>query len=210
MSDVSRETSGAPTERELAYVERLRTAGLNLVSARDRDLLTSRHLPEARAFADGLPDVDRVVDVGSGGGLPGMVIAMVRPSTEVVLVESRQRKALWLQDTASALGLERVRVHASRAEELDLPPIDGTTLVTARAVAPLPRLLDHCRRLAAGGATLHAIKGQRWPQELADAQPLDDRGWKLVATPDDDLDGLRTCPHGPHDPHPMVVILRAI
>lgn len=201
--------AGSGGALEAAYVELLRDAPLNLVSARDRSLLSTRHLPEARAFADGLPaDAGVVIDVGSGGGLPGLVIAMRRPSTPVVLVESRERKASWLQATVSELGLDNVEVRNERVERLQGLAGEGD-VITARAVAPLPRLLGFCAPVARRGATLHAIKGERWPDELAASAPTSELGWDVVATPATDVDGHRTRPQDLRDPHPLVVILRS-
>ena len=205
MDSVSRETWAR--ERERAYVALLRAAKLNLVSARDLEVLEDRHLPESRAFIQGLPDVPTIVDVGSGGGLPGLVGAIWRPDTDVMLVESRGRKAAWLGQTVATLELTNVQVVHGRAEGVVHAMRRGC--VTARAVAPLPRLLTFVEGLVRGDVTLHAIKGRRWRDELAACEDLEAAGWRVVATPDAPVPGYRTGPvEGDEDPHPTVVILQ--
>ena len=116
----------------------------------------------------GAPEEGAVVDVGSGGGFPGLVVAAVAPALEVHLVEARRRRAELLAALAEALGLARVTVHAARAEEAGRGPLrDGADLVLARAVAPLPVLLEYCAPLAAPGALVAAVKGSRGEAELA-------------------------------------------
>lgn len=191
------------------FVEALRTSTLNLVSARDRERLHDRHLPEARAFARGLPPARAIWDIGSGGGIPGMVIAIERPEAKVTLVESRRRKAEWLEATAAALGLDNVQVIAQRAEDARVaPPPD---VVTARAVAPLDRLVGYVHHLVGPATTFHAIKGERWQAELDAARGAIERaGLRVTATPTDPgrTGMLSTAPTGSDDPHPLVIILQ--
>lgn len=130
----------------------------------------ARHYAESlEAFRlAGAPEEGMVVDVGSGGGFPGLVVAAVAPALEVHLVEARRRRAELLAELADALGLARVTVHAARAEEAGRGPLrDGADLVLARAVAPLPALLEYCAPLAAPGALVAAVKGSRGEAELA-------------------------------------------
>lgn len=130
----------------------------------------TRHYAESlEAFRlAGAPEEGAVVDVGSGGGFPGLVVAAVAPALEVHLVEARRRRAELLAALAEELGLARVTVHAARAEEAGRGPLrDGAELVLARAVAPLPVLLEYCAPLAAPGALVAAVKGSRGEAELA-------------------------------------------
>lgn len=189
----------------MAYADLLRGASLNLVSRRDLDLLGQRHLPESRAFAQALPGAEPLVDIGSGGGLPGLVCAIWQPDRRVLLVESRSRKATWLVRAAEQLHLGNVEVVHGRAE--DLTGVGGA-VVTARAVAPLPRLLTYAEPVMAPGATLHAIKGRRWAEELTACGDLEQLGWDVVGTPSGAAAGYVAAPVGADDPHPQVVILR--
>lgn len=133
--------------------------------------LRSRHLPECRSLAENLPaGPARLVDVGSGGGLPGLVIALLRDDLHVTLVEATKKKATFLHRTAEQLELE-VEVLAERAEDL-VGQVEPFDLATARAVAPLERLLPLVLPLLRPGGRLYAVKGERWPEELLDAEPV--------------------------------------
>ncbi len=172
----------------------------NLVSRRSRDELESRHLPECVAFARVLPTVGPVLDLGSGGGLPGLVIAIVRPDLEVHLLEATGKKVTFLRGTARALGLA-VRVHHGRAEDLATPPRrEAYPVVTARAVAPLDRLAGWAAPYLAPGGRLFAIKGEGWRDEVhAAGAALTGLGLTVLGDPDRDpqLGPSRDEPHRP-------------
>lgn len=132
--------------------------------------LEDRHIPESVRFAERLPRDARIVDVGSGGGLPGLVIAIVRRDAEMHLVESTGKKAAFLEATAAELSLN-VTVHHARAEDVVKGSLRNSfDAVTARAVAPLARLIDLTVPLLKPGGSLYAIKGSRWGEELASAE----------------------------------------
>lgn len=159
-----------PGERERLerFADAVRQSPHNLVSRRDREALWERHIVECVVFARGLPAGPHLIDVGSGGGFPGLVIAVCRPDLEVTLVESIAKKAAFLDATARQLELS-VRTIRGRAEELT--DLHGTAdLVTARAVAPLVRLVPMVAPLLAPGGLLLAMKGQRWAEELSEAE----------------------------------------
>ncbi len=170
------------------FAERVRHSPHNLVSRRARDELHTRHVPEAVALARLLPfGPHRLLDVGSGGGFPGIVIAIVRPDLEVHLLESTRKKVTFLQEVTAALGLD-LTVHHGRAEELARRTelAHSFDLVTARAVAALGELLDLTLPFLAADGVLYAVKGERWAEELAAAeQALRRAGGVVLATPDD-------------------------
>jgi 16S rRNA (guanine527-N7)-methyltransferase len=140
---------GAPTSVHAeADVERIHIA----------DSLMGLEVPAVRSAA-------RIADLGSGAGLPGLVLAIERPDAEVVLVESVGKKCAWLERTIAELGLENVRVVCARAEELDEPPFD---VVTARALAALPVLVEYAAPLLREGGVLVAWKGAVGEREQAD------------------------------------------
>jgi len=114
---------------------------------------------------DAVREAGRIVDLGSGAGPPGLVLAIARPEAEVVLVESVGKKCAWLERTVEELGLENVRVAWARAEELKDAPFD---VVTARAVAALPVLCEYAAPLLREGGSLVAWKGGVDSQEEAD------------------------------------------
>ncbi len=184
------------------YADLVERSPHNLLSARGLGELRSRHIPEALAFADMLPEgVLRVLDVGSGGGLPGAVVALRRPELEVHLLEATGKKATFLEAVAGELG-GAFTVHTGRAEELVRDAaLRGTfDVVTARAVAPLIRLIPLCAGFLRPGGHLFAIKGERWPEELDAARVvIEGFGLTVVSTPE-------ATPAVA--PQPFVVILR--
>ncbi len=111
-----------------------------------------------------------VVDVGSGGGYPGIVFACLAPETTVHLIEPLQKRARLLDATAKTLGLANVTVLAARAEDAGRGPLRGVAeLVTARAVAPLAELLEYTVPFATLGGALVLPKGSALEGELAHA-----------------------------------------
>jgi len=169
-----------------AYADLVRASPHNLLSRAGLQELESRHIPESVRFAERLPDTSAVLDVGSGGGLPGIVIAIVRPDVEVHLLEATTKKADFLAAVGSELGL-RIRVHNGRAEELATGELARAFMVvTARAVARLPRLIELCAPFLALGGQIHAIKGERWAEEVTESTSTMRRsGLVLRATPND-------------------------
>jgi len=109
-----------------------------------------------------------VVDVGSGAGLPGLVLAIARPDTTVVLVEPMERRTDWLAAETTRLGLDNVTVVRSRAEEARLAA--PAAQVTARAVSALRTLIPIAAPLARDGGELLLLKGARVDDEVAAAQ----------------------------------------
>lgn len=152
-----------------AFAALLADAGVvrGLIGPREVPRLWERHLVNCALLGAALPpDVD-VCDIGSGAGLPGMVLALSRPDLRVTLVEPLLRRTTFLEEVVEALGLENVEVIRARAEELH-----GTrefTVVTSRAVAPLDRLLGWSMPLVRQGGELVAMKGSSVHDEIAKA-----------------------------------------
>lgn len=192
-------------ERQLeTFTQLVEASPHNLVSRRAREELRTRHVPECVALAGMLPNgSQRVLDVGSGGGFPGLVLAIVRPELEVHLLDSTRKKASFLEAVAQELRLP-VTVHWGRAEELAKPPLANTfDVVTARALAPLDRLLAWTVPFLRVGGVLYAVKGARWQEELAAASgELRRYGARVVATPDDALVEHPTVP----TPHVVMIV----
>lgn len=171
----------------LRFAQLVESSPHNLVSRSARTELTTRHVPEAVALANLLPaGARRLLDLGSGGGFPGMIVAAVRPELEVHLLDATRKKTTFLQEASRELGVAVV-VHTGRAEELARGELAGTfDIVTARAVAPLQRLVPWALPFLADGGVLYAVKGERWREELDDAsQVLQRLGGQVLATPDD-------------------------
>lgn len=171
-------------ERLAAYAEAVRASPHNLLSRAGLTELETRHIPESVRFTERLPKCTRLLDVGSGGGLPGIVIAIVRPEFEVHLLEATMKKAEFLASVATDLGL-RVVIHNGRAEELARTDLAGSfEVVTARAVARLSRLVPLCAPFLAPEGRLFAIKGERWAEEVTEATlEMERRGVSVVSSP---------------------------
>jgi 16S rRNA (guanine527-N7)-methyltransferase len=173
-ADVSRETvarelfgAGYPAAR--AYAEILVSDGIarGLVGPREAGRIWERHLLNSVVLADLVAPGVRVVDLGSGAGLPGLPIALARPDLEIVLLEPLLRRTRFLDEVVDRLDLgERVSVHRGRAEEgrRRLTPAD---VVVSRAVAPMERLVPWSLGLLRPGGQMLAVKGDRAEEELA-------------------------------------------
>lgn len=162
---------GAGLDLAVRYGELLASAGVvrGLIGPREVPRLWDRHLLNCAVVTDLVPDGARVVDVGTGAGLPGLAMACRRPDLRIDLVESLARRVAFLTETVSSLGLaERVRVVHGRAEDVAVRSLVGEAeWVTARAVAPLDRLVKWCLPLLGASGTLLAMKGAQAEAEVA-------------------------------------------
>ena len=139
----------------------------NLVSAVSLESVWQRH------FADSLQLLDHVsretpgpwLDLGSGAGFPGLVLAVARPNQRIILVESRKRRVEWLMQVTSALGLLNCQIIAARLESVETLPV---SVITARAFAPLGKLLGLSARFSTQATVWLLPKGRSAAQELAE------------------------------------------
>ncbi|MFO7942469.1 MAG: 16S rRNA (guanine(527)-N(7))-methyltransferase RsmG [Bacillota bacterium] len=170
---------GDESARLLArYLDLVRGPGMKIrvISKATRASLLRRHLTDSLVgvgILDGLvPEVGEpiVLDIGSGGGFPGMVTGVARPRWQVHLAESNSRRAGFLLSVVERLGLANVRVRPGRAEEAEI----RGSLVTARAVAPLDDLLPVALRCVIPGGYLVFWKGASAARELEKAGPVMD------------------------------------
>lgn len=148
------------------YAELLATDGIlrGLIGPREVPRLWERHLLNCLVLARELP-AGSVADIGSGAGLPGLVIAIARPDCRVTLIEPLLRRTTFLDQVVGTLGLENVEVVRGRAEELH-----GSRtfdVVTSRAVAPLAKLARWSMPLVAPDGAMVAMKGSSAPEEVA-------------------------------------------
>lgn len=151
------------------YAEMLAGSGVDrgVIGPREADRLWERHLLNSAVLGELVPDGCRVLDVGSGAGLPGIPLAIARPDLTIVLLESMARRVDWLHEVIAELGLE-VSVHRGRAEEPRVRDELGShEVVTARAVAPLGRLAQWALPLVSPGGRLLAVKGANAEKEVA-------------------------------------------
>ncbi|ADD46097.1 16S rRNA (guanine(527)-N(7))-methyltransferase RsmG [Stackebrandtia nassauensis] len=186
MNDVSRETAAVDkatavfsTRMPLAekYAELLADDGVTrgLIGPREVPRLWERHLLNCAVLGELIEPEADVLDIGSGAGLPGLVLAIVRPDVVVTLVEPMARRTEFLTEATEALGLDNVEVLRARAEEVK--PRGRADVVTSRAVAPLGKLSHWCLPLARPGGQVLAIKGASAADEIVKyAKDLKKRG----------------------------------
>jgi 16S rRNA (guanine(527)-N(7))-methyltransferase RsmG len=168
--DVPRETQ----EKLQAYLALLIrwNARINLVADADADTLWRRHILDSIQLVPLLPPGDGpVIDLGSGAGLPGLIVAAAS-QRQIHLVESDRRKCAFLREAARLLDLPQVRIHNARIDAVVLPP---AAVLTARALAPLPVLLAHAQRMLAPDGVALFPKGRMAEAELTAAAP----GWTM-------------------------------
>lgn len=171
---VSRETE-ARLEGFLALLLRWNTR-INLVAGQNAEVLRTRHITDSLQLLPLLPAGEgEAADLGTGGGFPGLVLAIADPGRPWHLVESDRRKAAFLLAASAELDLTHVRVHAERIEAVALPPL---SFVTARALAPLTVLLGHAARLLGPGGTAIFPKGRTAEAELTAAEA----DWTMTTT----------------------------
>ena len=138
-----------------------------LIGPREVPKLWSRHLVNSAALGGFLPAQGSVADVGSGAGLPGIVLAALRPELAFHLVEPMQRRIAWLEEVVETLELGNVELHRARAA--DLHGRLRVDVVTARAVAEIGKLAAWCLPLLRPGGRLLALKGRSATQEVSAA-----------------------------------------
>jgi 16S rRNA (guanine527-N7)-methyltransferase len=162
----------------IAYVDLLArwNATYNLTAVREREAVWVQHIADCLAVLPALdeylarnPEVTRVLDVGSGGGLPGVVLALMRPGLDVTCVDTVGKKAAFVRQVAGALALPNLHAAHSRVEALRLPAFH---LTTSRAFAALSDFVRLTRGLVAPGGVWMAMKGQHPADEIA-ALPID-------------------------------------
>ena len=162
---------GSALPAAVAFAGLLATRGVEqgLLGPREVPRLWDRHLLNCAVVAELIePWRGTLLDLGSGAGLPGLVLAMLRPEMAVTLLEPMERRCRFLTEAVTELGLANVSVLRGRAEDVTL----RTDVVTARAVAPLPRLAELAMRVVRPGGMVLAIKGRTAADELKAAGPV--------------------------------------
>ena len=144
----------------------------NLVSAASLGEVWRRHVADSAQLLGHVPRETSSpwLDLGTGAGFPGLVIAALRPECEVLMVESRARRIDWLERACKAMGLDRAKVLGARLEQVETRPVRA---ISARAFAPLPRLLELSARFSTAGTLWLLPKGRSAAQELSEL-----RGWQ--------------------------------
>ena len=154
------------------YVRLLAGPGVTrgLLGPREVPRLWTRHVLNCAAVADLVPRPATLIDLGSGAGLPGIVLALLLPDVQVTLLERMERRTIFLDECVQELGLRNARVCRATAEEL--PGKLAADVLTARAVAPLDRLAGLAAGLVRPGGLILAVKGAAAEEEVAQARPV--------------------------------------
>jgi len=175
---VAEQLCGAGIDRVRRFALDLGTRGesLGLIGPDEARRLWSRHILNCALLAPEIPSAGvtggrtSVADVGSGAGLPGLVLAMIRSDIDVTLIEPLERRTRWLNEQVASLALSNVVVFTGRAE--DFAPRRSFDVVTARAVKALKGLIPILTPLVAAGGQLALLKGQRIEEEIVEAARL--------------------------------------
>jgi len=156
---------GVGYDAVVAFAEMLDEVGetRGLIGPHERERLWERHILNSAAVVPFL-GAGRIIDVGSGAGLPGIVVAAMLPDREVVLVEPMERRVAWLDEASQALGLNNVTVVRARAEEV--PWSIRADALTARAVASVDKLVKWCLPLLSETGHMALLKGRTAADEV--------------------------------------------
>lgn len=143
---------------------------LGLIGPLEPPRLWTRHLLNSAILAPAIATGARVADIGTGGGMPGLVLAIVRPDASFKLIEPMERRCVWLNEQVQRLGLDNVEVKRGRAEEFhDAFEVDQ---VTARAVTALRKLVPLAAPLLRDGGELLLLKGESVQAEIEAAEKV--------------------------------------
>ena len=162
------EALGAGFSKLVQYAEILvqDAVCLGIIGPREVDRIWDRHILNCAALTELIPDGQSIIDIGSGAGLPGIVLAILNPNSAVTLIEPMQRRTEFLTQTKTELGLSNVEILRGRAEGQKV----SAQNVTSRAVAPLNKLLSWSWPLVEKGGKVLAIKGEKATEELAEVK----------------------------------------
>jgi 16S rRNA (guanine527-N7)-methyltransferase len=177
LTPVSRETQDALDQFAELFLRWQRA--VQLVANSTLAQLWTRHIADSLQLLALAPNAKVWADLGSGGGFPGLILAIAlkgKPGTKVHLIESDQRKAAFLREAARTLDLPAM-IHVKRIEEMT-EPLPGLEAVTARALAPMPELLELAHPFLRNGAKGLFMKGANVDNELTDAT----KSWSIKST----------------------------
>lgn len=145
------------------------TANQNLIAKGSITTIWQRHIADSAQLIDFVPrETMEWLDLGSGAGFPGIVLAIMRPGCTFHLVESRKMRIKWLERSVTDLNLSNCRIHGSSLQNIESFPVD---IITARAFAPMRKLLELSTRFSTAPTTWLLPKGQSAAQELESLKP---------------------------------------
>lgn len=195
IADLALDLSESQIHRLIEYVALLQkwNAVYNLTAIRDPQQMVTHHILDCLSAVPAFRNAKRVLDVGAGGGLPGMVLAIwaeeAQPETQVAMIDTVHKKTAFLTQAKAELGLSNVVVHTMRVEQLQ--DAKGFDVITSRAFADLSDFVQWSSHLLASGGHFIAMKGVAPVEEVAKLPP----GWRIAATQPLQVPGLEAQRH---------------
>lgn len=183
--------SDAQIEQMIAYLALLAkwNSVYNLTSVRDPNEMVKQHLLDSLSAAHAFKDAKNVLDVGSGGGLPGMILAITYPAIRISMIDTVNKKTAFLAQAKTELGLANVTVHTGRVEQLQVE--QKFDVITSRAFSELCNFVNWSGHLLAEGGQFIAMKGIA-PNEEIERLPA---GWRVAAIEPLSVPGLDVARH---------------
>jgi 16S rRNA (guanine527-N7)-methyltransferase len=183
--------SGAERTRLLRYIALMAkwNAVYNLTAIREESRMLTHHLLDALSIGRFIPEGSTLVDIGSGGGVPGIPLAIARPDLDVLSIEPNSKKASFQQQVRIDLGLENFDVQTARAESVQLDP--GRDFIVSRAFGDLADFIKVAGHLLKPNGRMLAMKGV-YPDEEVRAIPA---GWKLMRAEELQVPGVEGARH---------------
>jgi 16S rRNA (guanine527-N7)-methyltransferase len=175
IKDMHLDVSAAQQDKLLDYLALMNkwNSVYNLTSLRDPMQMVTHHLLDSLAAVPAFTDARNVLDVGAGGGLPGVVLAICRPDMTLSMIDTVHKKTAFLKQVKAELGLANVTVHTMKVQELEVS--DKFDVITSRAFADLTDFLNWSGHLLAEGGKFIALKGTA-PAEEQERIPAE---WKI-------------------------------
>jgi 16S rRNA (guanine527-N7)-methyltransferase len=161
----------------------------NLTAVRDPAQMVTQHLLDSLAAMPAFAGAKNVLDVGAGGGLPGMVLAIARPDLSVSMIDTVHKKTAFLTQAKAELGLVNVTIHTARVEQLQVP--EKFDVITSRAFAELNDFVTWSGHLLKEGGRFIALKGVKPNKEIARLPA----GWKVTGVQPLNVPGLQAERH---------------
>lgn len=152
------------------YVEQLATLGIKkgILGPNEAKIIWNRHILNCGIISNIIPEKTNIADIGSGAGLPGIVLAIARPDTKITLIEPLQKRTKWLHEMVEKLELTNVKIFTGTAQEANKQ--NQFDIVTTRAVAELKKLINLTFPLLKNGGQFLGIKGKNVNKEILAAK----------------------------------------